>query len=48
LGFKGLMYKAKPWTMMKADISKLVPTMKRLVQRTEGRYVCLKCILFPH
>jgi len=26
------MYKAKPWTMMKADISRLVPTITRFVQ----------------
>ena len=27
------MYKAKPWTMMKADIGRLVPTITRFVQR---------------
>jgi len=42
------MYKAKPWTMMKADISRLVPTITRFVQRKEGRFVHLKCILFQH
>jgi len=43
-----LLYKEKPWTIMKADIRRLVPTITRFVQRIEGRDVCLKCILFPH
>jgi len=34
------MYKAEPWTMMKADISRLVPTITRFVQRiNEDMYV---------
>jgi hypothetical protein len=32
-----LIYTAKPWTMMKADISRLAPTIIRFVQRTDGR-----------
>jgi hypothetical protein len=43
-----LIHTAKPWTMMKAYISRLMPTIIRFVHRTEERYVCLKCILFPH
>lgn len=42
------MYKAKPWTMTKADISRMVSAITRFVRRAEGRFVCLKLILFPH